>query len=162
MLRPWKRSTHRWGESLENDPAGPRASRSILRGLMSCAGFGLLGILAVVLLIMNAFNLLGVDRSESASSGFLTARTTLYNFGAVSDYEGNVVVLPRFFPRIWPFDLWIGCRALDFESDPRVSVSWSGDMLVITHDSFDLPVDVATSCYGRQIVLQQRKRMSAE
>lgn len=128
---------------------------------MSCAGCGLLGILGVALLLMNGINLLGVDRSERASSGLLTARTTLYNFGATTDYAGNVMVLPRFFPRIWPFDFWIGCRALDYESDPRVSASWSGDALVITHDRFDFPAEVEATCYGRPIILRQRKRMSA-
>lgn len=120
----------------------------------------LLGLVGAVLLLMNGLNLMGVDRTDSSSSGLLTARATLYNFGATTDYAGNVYVLPRFFPRLWPFDMWIGCRALDFESDPRVAVWWQGDVLVVEHDRFDFPPEAEARCYGRKVVLRERQRIT--
>ena len=72
------------------------------------------------------------------------------------DYSGAVWVLPQYFPRIWPLDVIVGCRALVFESDPRINLSWDDQALVIEHDPFAYPVVKQDRCYGHEVVLQER------
>ena len=75
----------------------------------------------------------------------------------MSDYTGYVLVLPRYFPSIWPFDLIVGCKALDFESDPDVTIDWVGPLLVVDHDTFAKPAIKNDKCYGRDVVLKEHK-----
>jgi hypothetical protein len=116
----------------------------------------LFGILPLFLLA-NACSALLQEQRGRASSGFLTARVMLVNPGAMSDYVGSVWVLPRYTPRIWPFDLLLGCPALTFESDPRIEVEWESKGLVIVHDAFAYPVHKRDRCYGRSIRFEERR-----
>jgi hypothetical protein len=105
---------------------------------------------------MNACSLVVSEGRDTASSGFLTANVILLNPGAMSDYVGSVEVLPRYFPRVWPFDLIVGCEALAFESDPRVEVEWEKSALVIRHDPFAYQATRKERCFGRPIILKER------
>ena len=113
-------------------------------------------LLIPVIFLMNACSLVLTERSNSVSSGILTAEIRLLNAGAMADYSGNVLVLPRYFPHIWPFDLVVGCRALTFESDPRIDLTWTQSALVIEHDPFARPPTKLDRCYGRTITLRER------
>lgn len=109
------------------------------------------------ILLMNACGLAMEEQRDAASSGFLSAKVVLLNGGAMSDYEGDVWVLPRYFPRVWPLAQLVGCRALMFKSDPRVDVAWEGSTLTIEHDRFAYPVTAQNRCYGRAIRLRERQ-----
>lgn len=61
------------------------------------------------------------------------------------------------FPSIWPFDLIVGCKALDFESDPNVRIDWADSILVVTHNTFAKPAIKTDKCYGRAVVFKERK-----
>ena len=113
-------------------------------------------VLLPVILLMNACSLVIEEKRDAASSGFLTAKVILLNGGAMSDYNGAVWVLPRYFPRVWPLDLLVGCRALMFESDPRIDLVWEGSTLVIEHDPFAYPVSRQSRCYGRAAQFKER------
>lgn len=114
-------------------------------------------VLLPFILLMNTCGLAMEEQRDAASSGGLTAKVILLNAGAMSDYSGAVWVLPRYVPRIWPLDLLVGCRALLFESDPRVDVAWQGSTLTIEHDPFVYPVTTEDRCYGRAIRLRERQ-----
>ena len=114
-------------------------------------------VLVPIIVLMNACSLAMEEQGDAASSGALTAKVILLNAGAMSDYSGAVWVLPQYFPRIWPLDLLVGCRALLFESDPRVDVAWEGSTLTIEHDPFAYPVTTERRCYGRAIKLRERQ-----
>ena len=118
--------------------------------------FVALFLLLSVIVLMNACSLVMTERRGSASSGILTAEVTLLNGGAMSDYSGAVWVFPKYFPRVWPLDLIVGCRALMFQSDPRVDVTWTQSALVIEHDPFTYPATKVDRCYGRAIMLRER------
>lgn len=114
-------------------------------------------VLFPVIILMNACGLLVSENTDAANSGRLTAVVVLYNPGAMSDYSGTVWVLPRYFPSVWPLDVMIGCRALDFGSDPRVDVEWKDSALLIHHDPFLRSAVKRHRCYGRDIILKERK-----
>lgn len=109
-----------------------------------------------IILPINACSLLVSEQRDAASSGMLTAKVILVNPGAMSSYSGSVWVLPRYFPPIWPLDKIVGCRALNFSSDPRIDVRWEDTTLIIQHDSFLYPATGQGRCYGRPIMLRQR------
>ncbi len=137
-----------------SDSTQERARRSLpTRALRALTLF----VLFPIILLINACGLVMEEQRDAASSGALTARVVLLNAGATSDYSGAVWVLPRFFPRIWPLDLLVGCRALMFESDPRIAVAWEGSTLTIEHDPFAYPVTTESRCYGRAIKLRERQ-----
>jgi hypothetical protein len=108
------------------------------------------------ILLMNACGLVIDEKGDIATSGMLTAEVTLLNGGAMADYSGAVWMLPRYFPRVWPFDVLVGSRALMFQSDPRIDLSWEGLTLAIEHDPFAYPVTTQDRCYGRSVKLRQR------
>ncbi len=114
-------------------------------------------VLFPIILLMNACSLVMEEQRDVASSGFLTAKVILLNGGAMSDYLGAVWVLPQYFPRVWPLNLLVGCRALSFESDPRIDLTWEGSTLAIEHDPFAYPVSKKERCYGRIIKLTERQ-----
>jgi hypothetical protein len=114
-------------------------------------------VLFPVILLMNACILVMEEQRDTATSGALTAKVILVNAGAMSDYSGAVWVLPRYFPRIWPLDVLVACRALNFDSDPHVDVAWQGSTLTIEHDPFAHPVATKQRCYGRAIRLRERQ-----
>jgi hypothetical protein len=118
-------------------------------------------VLFPIILLMNACSLIISENGDAASSGMLTAKVIILNTGAMSDYLGAVWVYPKYFPRVWPLDLLIGCQALQFESDPRVDVEWQGTMLLITHDPFAYPVTQQRRCYGHPIILRERDNRNA-
>ncbi len=105
---------------------------------------------------MNACSLVTTERRDATSSGLLTAEVSLLNAGAMADYSGVIWVFPKYFPRVWPFDLLVGCRALMFESDPRIDLTWTRSTLVIEHDPFAFPATKLDRCYGRAITLRER------
>jgi hypothetical protein len=109
-----------------------------------------------IVLFMNACSLVMTERGDTTSSGILTAEVTLMNAGAMADYSGVVWVFPKYFPRIWPLDLLVGCRALMFESDPSIELRWTQSSLVIEHDAFAYPPAKVERCYGRAIALRER------
>lgn len=113
-------------------------------------------VLLPITLLMNACSLIMEEQRDIERSGVLTAKVVLLNGGAMSDYAGAVWVLPQYFPRVWPFDLLVGCRALVFESDPRINLTWKGPVLTIEHDPFAFPVTSKKRCYGRTIKLLER------
>lgn len=113
-------------------------------------------VLFPVILVMNGCSLLVSEQRDASSSGMLTAKVILVNPGAMSSYSGSVWVLPRYFPPIWPLDKIVGCRALNFSSDPRIDVTWEGSTLVIEHDPFAYPATRLDRCYGRRIMLSER------
>lgn len=138
----------------DSDSTDEGGSRSLgMRVLRALTLF----VLFPIILLMNACSLAMEEQRDSASSGFLTAKVILVNAGAMSDYSGAVWVLPRYFPRIWPLDLLVGCRALMFGSDPRVTVAWEGSTLTIEHDPFAYPVTTERRCYGSVIRLRERQ-----
>ena len=130
------------------------------RGAYVLRGF-MLFVLFPIILLGNACSLIFSEQRDAASSGFLTAKVMLLNPGAMSDFSGDVWVLPQYFPPIWPFDLLVGCRALSFDSDPRVEVEWDASTLVINHDPFTKPVTQQSHCYGRPIILRKRSDRDA-
>ena len=116
----------------------------------------LLFVLFPVILLMNACSFVFTEQRDVASSGMLTAKVILVNPGAMSDYTGTVWILPRYTPRVWPLDLLVGCRALSFDSDPRIRLAWEGLTLAIEHDRFTSPAIGPNRCYGRATMLRQR------
>lgn len=113
-------------------------------------------VLVPVILLMNTCSLVFSEQRDAASSGMLIAKVILVNPGAMSDYSGGVWVLPRYVPPIWPLDAILGCRALDFTSDPQVEVEWEETILVVEHDPFVVPATRKELCYGRAIMLKER------
>lgn len=107
-------------------------------------------------LLMNACSLLVSEQRDVASDGFLTARVSLVNPGAMSDYSGSIWVGPRYFPSIWPLDVLVSCRALDFESDPDIDLEWRDSQLSVTHDRLRGGSTRLSRCYGREIVFRER------
>lgn len=118
--------------------------------------FILLFVILPIILLMNGCRLVIAEQGSAASSGALTAKTVLINVGAMCDYSGSVWVLPRYFPPVWPLDMFVGCQALDFHSDPRVDVVWEGSTLAIRHDLFIHPIAKRYRCYGRTVIFQER------
>lgn len=116
----------------------------------------LLFVILPIILLMNGCSLMISEQRDAASSGMLTSKVVLINPGAMSDYDGSVWVLPRYFPPVWPLDVLVGCRALDFHSDPRIDVEWEGSTLAIRHDPFTYPVAKRHRCYGRAVTFQER------
>ena len=113
-------------------------------------------VLFPIILLMNACSLVFTEQRDVASSGMLTAKVILLNPGAMSDYTGTVWILPRYLPNVWLLDLLVGCRALTFESDPRIALTWEGSTLAIDHDPFVSPVSKRDRCYGHLITLRER------
>lgn len=113
-------------------------------------------VLVPVILLMNTCGLVFSEQRDAASSGMLTAKVILVNPGAMSEYSGGVWVLPRYVPPIWPLDAILGCRALDFASDPQIEVEWEETILVVEHDPFFVPATRKERCYGRAIMLKER------
>ena len=113
-------------------------------------------VLFPIILLMNACSLVFTEQRDVASSGMLTAKVILLNPGAMSDYTGTIWILPRYLPNVWPLDLLVGCRALIFESDPRIALTWEGSTLAIEHDRFTSPAIGPDSCYGRTVTLRER------
>ena len=113
-------------------------------------------LLLPIIILMNACSLVSQEQRDIAESGFLTAKVILTNPGAMSDYSGSVWVLPQYFPAVWPLDRIVGCRAVVFDSDPRISLSWDGPTLTIEHDRFVSQVTAQDRCYGRPIRLVER------
>ena len=116
-----------------------------------------LWLLLPVIVLMNGCSMMMTEHRDTKSSGWLTASVTLTNAGAMSSYTGYVLVLPRYFPSIWPLDGLVGCKALDFESDPDVKIDWEGSSLVINHDTFATPAIKSDKCYGRGVLFRERK-----
>lgn len=137
--------------SIENikNRSSTRSPGKVLRALT-------LFVLFPFILLMNACSLVMSEQRDAASTGMLTAKVILLNGGAMSDYAGAVWVLPRYFPRVWPLDLLVGCRALVFESDPSISLEWEGPILAIEHDPFAYPATKQDSCYGHTITFRER------
>jgi hypothetical protein len=140
---------------------GPRSaeqeSKSGVSGLtVRMLRFVVVFLLFPAIIVMNACSLSTTERSHSTGSGMLTAEVALLNVGAMSDYSGAVWVFPKYFPRVWPLDLLVGCRALMFESDPRIDLTWSHSALVIEHDPFAYPAIKVDRCFGRTITLRER------
>ena len=137
---------------------------------MSCVGARITKVLRLltlfvlfpVILFMNACVLIMSETRDVANSGILTAKVILLNPGAMSDYSGAVWVLPRYFPSVWPLDVLVGCRALDFESDPRVNIEWEESALVIRHDPFAHPVTQRNRCFGRKVILSETNHINAQ
>ena len=77
------------------------------RGLWVVAIF----ILLPITVLINGCSILLDEQRNSTSSGWLTAKVIRSNPGAFSDYFGVVWVQPKYFPRVWPFDLLVSCRA---------------------------------------------------
>ena len=127
-------------------------TRSPMRVLRALTLF----VLFPFMLLMNACSLVMSEQRDAASTGMMTAKVILLNGGALSDYAGAVWVLPRYFPRVWPLDLLVGCRALMFDSDPSISLAWEGSILAIEHDPFAYPVTKQNSCYGHAIRFRER------
>jgi hypothetical protein len=116
-----------------------------------------LWLLIPVIVLVNGCSMMMEEHRDTESSGWLTARVTLINAGATADYTGYVLVLPRYFPSIWPFDLIVGCKALDFESYPDVKIDWVGPLLVVSHDTFAMPAIKNDECYGHSVVFKERQ-----
>lgn len=133
-----------------------RFGQVIMRGMRGL----LLFVILPVFLLMNGCSLIMREERDAASSGMLVSKVVLINPGAMSDYSGSVWVLPRYFPHVWPLDVLIGCRALDFHSDPRINVEWEGPTLAIRHDPFTYPVTKHYRCYGRKVTFQERAASS--
>ena len=114
-------------------------------------------VLLPVVLLMNACSAITDERQDTATSGGLAADAILVNMGAMSDYSGAVWVRPRFFPRIWPLYQMVGCRALLFESDPRIQLHWIGTTLQVEHDPFVSEVIKNPRCYGRTVTFRERR-----
>ena len=117
-----------------------------------------LGLFAVLpfILLMNACSLIMVEETGRATSQALVAKSVLVNGGAMTNFKGSVEVMPRYTPPIWPLNVLVSCRALDFESDPNIAMRWERDALVITHDPLDFPVHTTSRCYKRTIILENR------
>ena len=142
------------GSMADSDSTPERGRRGIpIRVLRALTLF----VFFPIILLMNGCGLMMEEQRDAATSGSLTAKVILLNAGAMSDYAGAVWVFPRYFPRIWPLDSLVGCRALMFDSDPRVDVAWEGSTLTIKHDPFAYPVTMRDRCYGRAIKLQERR-----
>lgn len=146
----WDKACMMSGGEVEDEEGGTSVrTMRVLRFLT-------LFVLFPIIFLMNACSLLISEQRDATSSGMLTAKVILVNAGAMSDYSGAVWVLPRYFPRVWPFDLLVGCRALDFEADPRIELAWEGSTLAIEHDHFAYPVTRMDRCYGRTVTLRER------
>lgn len=115
-------------------------------------------VLLPIFLLMNACSLIISEQRDTTSSGMLTAKVILLNAGAMSDYSGAVWVLPRYFPPVWPLEQIVGCRALMFESDPRIKLTLERSTLTIEHDPFVYPATGREDCYGRTVTLRERHR----
>jgi len=134
---------------IDSGQGGRRFPMRVLRALT-------LFVLIPIIIMMNACSLLMEEQRDVATSGSLTAKVILLNGGAMANYSGAVWVLPRYLPRVWPFDLLVGCRALIFQSDPAIDLTWEGSTLVIEHAPFAYPGTAQDRCYGRNLKLRER------
>ena len=90
--------------------------------------------------------------SESRSPlGATDARVQMTDCGAVSGFSRVVWVQPTWLPR----SRALSCRAVAFDGQPSVSVSWEGDSLIVASDALQSSVRAkAAGCYGWPVKLK--------
>ena len=87
--------------------------------------------------------------SEADASDGSVARIQMADCGATTGFSRVVMVEE---PGIWPQE----CRAFAANGEPGVSITWSGNSLLVTHNapSSDV-IAVASNCFGHQIEVKQ-------
>lgn len=127
-----------------------------MTSLSRCIARSLLWHTIPPILLANGCRLVMREELSSASDGWLTTHLVRDDPGAWDDISSGVQLLPRFFPQIWPFDVLVGCSALNYASDPDVSVHWGRQRLIIEHSPFTGWHEQTATCFDRPINLRER------